>query len=88
MIINNAAINTTTITITATAQVGTTLGVGFVDDDVLDVDVLVAVDVVTELVEELLVETLVDDDVLDVDVLVAVDVVTELVEELLVETPV
>jgi hypothetical protein len=48
----------------------TELGVGFVDVDV--------VDVVTELIEVLLVETLVDVDV--------VDVVTELIEVLLVET--
>jgi len=39
--------------------VGTTPGVGFVDVDVLDVDVDV-VGVVTELIEELLVETLVE----------------------------
>jgi hypothetical protein len=52
LIINNATINTTTTTTTTTTKVGTTLGVGFVDVDV--------VGVVTELIEVLLVETLVE----------------------------
>ena len=51
LIINNATINTTTTTTTTTTKVGTTLGVGFVDVDV--------VGVVAELIEVLLVEALV-----------------------------
>jgi len=54
--------------------------VGIVDVDVVDV-----AGGVTELIEELLVETVVDVDVVDVEVLVVVDVVTELIEEVLVE---
>jgi len=80
LIINNAAINTTTTVAAATTRVGTALGVGIVDVDV--------VGVVTELIEEVLVETLVDVDALDADVLDVVDVVTELIEVLLVEAPV
>jgi len=72
LIINNAAITTTT-TITATTRVGTAPGVDVVG-------------VVTELIEEVLVGTLVEVNVLDVDVLVVVDVVTELIEVLLVGT--
>jgi hypothetical protein len=52
LIINNATINTTTTTTTTTTKVGTRVGVGFVDVDV--------VGVVTELIEVLLVETLVE----------------------------
>jgi len=52
---------------------------------IVDVDV---VGVVTELIEEVLVEALVDVDVLDVDALVVVGVVTELIEVLVIETPV
>ena len=58
-LIINATTNTTTATTATTAKVGTAPGVGFVDVDVLDVDVLVAVGVVTGLIE-VLVETLVE----------------------------
>jgi len=78
LIIKNATIPTTTTTTTTTAKVGTRLGVGLVDVNIMGV--------VTELVEVLLVETLVEllvETIVDVDV---VDVVTELIEVLLVET--
>jgi len=60
LISNIATISTTTAAAAATAQVDTTPGVGFADVDVLDVDVLVVVGVVTELIEVLLVGTLVE----------------------------